>query len=293
MRSLLTILGCVLVISLQAQQAPNSGMETWTTGSFSNPQFWDTPNQETTAIPFVGSAVVTKSSGAHSGSWCAKLESKNFILFSVPGLMTLANFSVNTTTLEFSLTGGTPFTGRPEKFTGYYKYSPQGGDTCAIGAIFYKHNPGGWQDTIGLAFFLESNTVSNWTKFEAYVDWFTTEIPDTMNILVSTAMGLETTAGSTLFIDDLEFDYSTGVSQALFQEEAGLYYNGVTQTLLVGPVQSAKGDIAIYNAAGSLIFSQDLYGSGDHEIHLGIMDPGIYVVRYKSDTEVITRKIRL
>lgn len=293
MRILFTLLASILVMNLQAQQAPNSGMETWTTGSFSNPDFWDTPNQETTAIPFVGSAVVTKSSGAHSGSWCAKLESKNFILFSVPGLMTLANFNVNTSTMEFSLTGGTPFTGRPEKFTGYYKYSPQGGDTCAIGAIFYKHNPGGWQDTIGIAFFLESNTVSSWTKFEAYVDWFTSEDPDTMNILASTAMGLETTAGSTLYIDDLEFDYSTGVTQAIFQDDAGIYYNGVTQTLVVSSAQSATGDLAIYNAAGSLIFSQYLSGTGDHEIRLGKMNPGIYLVRFNSNNEVITRKILL
>ncbi len=293
MRILFTLLASILVMNLQAQQAPNSGMETWTTGSFSNPEFWDTPNQETTSIPFVGAAVVTKSTGAHSGSWCAKLESKNFILVSVPGLMTLADFNVNTSTMEFSLTGGTPFTGRPEKFTGYYKYSPQGGDTCAIGAIFYKHNPGGWQDTIGIAFFLESNTVSSWTKFEAYVDWFTSEDPDTMNILASTAMGLETTAGSTLYIDDLEFDYSTGVTQAIFQDDAGIYYNGVTQTLVVSSAQSATGDLAIYNAAGSLIFSQYLSGTGDHEIRLGKMNPGIYLVRFNSNNEVITRKILL
>jgi len=266
---LLFIPAAFLLITVQAQQAPNSGMETWiTSGNFTNPQFWDTPNEETTAIPFVGAAVVSSSTSAHSGSKCAKLESKNFILVTVPGLMTLANFTINTTTFDFDLSGGVAFAGRPEKFTGYYKYTPQGGDTCAMGAIFYKHNPGGWQDTIGIAFFLESNTVGTWTKFEAYVDWYTPDIPDTMNILVSTSMSMTTTAGTTLYVDDLEFDYSTGISQPLFGEDAALYYNGVGSECILESIEGQKGLLSVYSSTGVLVYTFPVNDSGDHRIQL-------------------------
>lgn len=266
-------------------------METWiTTGSYSNPQFWDTPNAETTAIPFVGASVVTKSGSAHSGSWCAKLENKSFIVATVPALMTLADFNVNISTFSFTMLGGIPYNQRPEKISGYYKFSPQGGDSCAMLALFYKHNPGGWQDTVGIAYFIDNNNVTQWTKFESYVDWSSADNPDTMNILIASTASFSATAGSVLYVDDLALDFSSGLSQPLFADVASLNYNSITGEIILESVAGQYGVMNIFNSNGALVYSADISCSGDHRLQLPVFTAGIYFARYQSDKEVLGLK---
>ena len=80
------LLSFFLITHLQGQTpVPNGDFETWiTSGSYQNPQFWDTPNQAIAlALPF-GTTVVTKSTDHESGSFSARLESKQL---TVPSLV--------------------------------------------------------------------------------------------------------------------------------------------------------------------------------------------------------------
>lgn len=77
---ILLFTGILAPSAIYAQSViPNSGFETWTsTGNYSNPTDWDTPNEELMSIPFFGFSVVTKSTDHHgTGSYSAKLETKH------------------------------------------------------------------------------------------------------------------------------------------------------------------------------------------------------------------------
>lgn len=298
MKKILTITW-FLIFSLAgfSQSIPNAGFENWvTTGNYTDPTFWDTPNQQTNAIPLIGGPVVTKSSGGHSGSWCAKLENKSFIVYTVPGIMTLGQFNINLTTQDFSLSGGVPFNQRPEKFKGYYKFSPQGGDTCAMLAVFFKHNPGGWQDTIGVAYFLSNSTVSVWTEFEALVDWYSAEDPDTMNILVSSTADFSPTAGSVLYVDDLSFDYASRVETlGSTKDNISVKYNKASAQIHVQcdipGVNSAN--ISLLNITGQTlkVINAEISKGVAFTIPVHGLPKGIYLVKIQAGSGRFVKKV--
>lgn len=297
MKKIITLTFLVsLSLSGFSQAIPNAGFENWvTSGTYTDPASWDTPNQQTTALPFIGAAVVTKSSGGHSGSWCAKLESKNFILYTVPGIMSLGQFNIDLAAQTFSLTGGVPFNQRPEKFKGFYKYTPQGGDSCAMGVVFYKHNPGGGQDTIGLAYFFDNSSVTTWTAFEAPVTWYSSEDPDTMNILVSTCSNTSPAAGSILYTDDFSFDYATDISTLKPEDQLIVKYNRNSKDIIIdcGLAFSGKIVARLINLTGQTVRKEEstIANQGNIKISAEGLPRGIYVVDLQTGNKKMMKKI--
>lgn len=286
-----------LFINQGHSQISNGGFETWiTTGSYANPQYWDSPNTETTIIPIVGSAVLTKSSGAHSGSWCAKLETKNLILATVPGIMVTGQMTIDIAAQTAIITGGAPCSQQVPKITGYYKYSPVGGDTCGMVAVFTKHNNAGGTDTIGFAFYESNSSVSTWTPFEAEVYWTSIENPDTVRIIIGSSISLNNSvAGSVMYVDDLALDFSSGVSEPLMAEQSNIYYNPVTASVEVhlGLEKAADLNVRIYNISGQLLLANS-YGSAPQfntEISLGNLPDGMYFVELQAGKEIHTTKV--
>ena len=105
------ILGQFHRIHAQTSQIPNADFENWIphTG-YSDPQYWDTPNQELLSIPIFGQAVVTKSTSHQSGTYSAKLETKTINIpgspVDIPGVMTLGTLNINLLAGTYSITGG-------------------------------------------------------------------------------------------------------------------------------------------------------------------------------------------
>src|SRR6185436_17888720 len=130
--ALFFILAIVSALPLLSQVIPNGDMEAWTAStSYDEPTGWGTPN------PFIpGVIIVSKSTDAHGGSFAARLESQNLGIVVVPGVM--GTGSVNP--LAFNIEGGFPVSTAYETFTGYYKFYPQGTDSCWIFALFTKWN---------------------------------------------------------------------------------------------------------------------------------------------------------
>jgi len=98
-----------------ADPVPNGDFETWiTSGTYQNPQYWDTPNQAI-AIALPWHCVVTKSTDHESGSFSARLESKQLTLPSlvVPGVVTLGKLTINIFTQTFGINGGVPISDKP------------------------------------------------------------------------------------------------------------------------------------------------------------------------------------
>ena len=95
-------------LNINAQTIPNNDFETWINhGQYDDPQFWDTPNQEICFFPFY-IKVVTKSTEHHSGSYSAKLETKEIpiVNITVPGVITLGTLAINIADSTFSMLMG-------------------------------------------------------------------------------------------------------------------------------------------------------------------------------------------
>lgn len=277
-------------------QISNGGFETWiTTGSYANPQYWDSPNTETTAIPIIGSAVLTKSSGAHSGSWCARLENKNFIVATIPGAMVIGQMSIDIASQTATISGGAPCNQQVPKVTGYYKYAPVNGDTCGIIAIFTKHNISGGTDTLGFGYFESSSTVSAWTLFEAPVTWASIDNPDTVRIIIGSSLSVNCPAGSVMFVDDLALDFSSGISEPLMAEQSNVFFNPNTSSVEVNFAleNAADMNVRIYNLSGQLVIANS-YGN-TRQLHTAIslekLPKGMYFVELLTGSESHTTKI--
>lgn len=211
---LFIIITILLVRTITAQTIPNDNFETWINhGQYEDPQYWDTPNQEICFFPFY-TKVVTKSSDHHSGSFSAKLETKEIpiVYITIPGVITLGTITINIADSTYSITGGVPINDAPTHLKGFYKYQPKGGDSCVIGIMLTKW-AGSTRDTIGLGYFSTHDTVSSWAPFSAWIDYSTVTTPDTMNILAISSASFFPTAGTILYLDDLYLDYTTGVKE--------------------------------------------------------------------------------
>ncbi|MCX6244014.1 MAG: PCMD domain-containing protein [Bacteroidetes bacterium] len=257
---LLFAFSSILLIPAMAQTpVPNGDFETWvTTGSYQNPQYWDSPNAAIAiALPF-GTKVVTKSTDHESGSYSARIESKQLTFPSVvvPGALTLGTFTIDIFTQTFSLDGGVPINDVPTHLKGFFKYIPKGGDSCAIGIGLSKWN-GISRDSIGVGAFSTHDTVNVWTPFSAWIDYLETVTPDTFNIVAISSADSLPAPGTVLFIDNLYLDYTVGVNE---NDPAGgidIYQDRETHEILVyfDFVRPEATTIRLFNMMGQTVAS--------------------------------------
>jgi hypothetical protein len=263
---------------------PNSSFESWVShGNYSDPQFWDTPNEELMAIPFFGTTVVTRSTDNHSGSYSVKLESKHITLppLDVPGFITLGTLTLDIVNMTYSMTGGAPIGDQPTHLKGYYRYIPKGGDSCVVGIGLLK-TTGGVQDTIGYGQFSTHDTVSDWQLFSAWIDYYTVSTPDTMNIFAFSTAQETVTVGTVLYLDDLFLDYTTGFNEDNPGAGINVYNDRDTKRLILfvdfpGP---RPVSVALYNMLGQKIFagSMGTVAAGRMEITYGRFTDGLYIL---------------
>ncbi|OWY20340.1 T9SS C-terminal target domain-containing protein [Sphingobacteriales bacterium UPWRP_1] len=243
-----------------AQDIPNPGFENWVQyGGYKDPEGWFTINSLTV---LGGLVTVTQATGAdaHSGQYAMRLRSGSIFGQVAPGIA--ATGSINPTTQDID--GGVPYTQRPLGFSGWYKYEPQAGDTATIAVNFTRWNPATQQtEDVGECFFFETQTVGTYTQFWAPVTYFSEEQPDTMVIVILSSSGEAPVANSTLYVDDLAFNF----------EPLGL--GNLPQAVLtpVYPLPAA-GSCNINNAYGAATAMQIANQNGQEVLRLPLA-PGI------------------
>jgi hypothetical protein len=298
----LLIVGIIFcVIASNAQTViPNASFENWTSfGSYSDPTGWDTPNEELMMIPFLGITVVSKSTDHHgTGSFSAKLETKHYTLppLDIPGFMTCGKLTINLTTGTFVLSGGVPVVDIPTHLKGFYKYSPKGGDSCVIGIGLTK-TTGATVDTIGFGSFSTKDTVPDWTPFSAWIDYISTEIPDTMNIIAMSTAQETMTIGTVLYVDELFLDYTVNTNDKNHNAGINVYNDLETKRLMMFldfkfPEQTT---ISLFNMNGLTVYKNDA-GKLLNErkiIRYEDLKTGVYMLRITHDNKTFTRKFFL
>jgi hypothetical protein len=198
---------------------PNMDFEDWTSyagGQYEEPSggVWTTANK-VVLLSVIFPVTTEKTTDAYSGTYAAKMTS---IMTSISMLVTgsLATGTFNETeTPPNNMHLGMPFTGRPEKFTGYYKYINNNGDSCDIYAILSKWD-GTTRQEVGRAAMRSTLEVSAYTKFELTFNYTSADVPDSISVVfASSAAGDQMlgTDGSTLYIDSVAFLYPVSINE--------------------------------------------------------------------------------
>jgi hypothetical protein len=215
------------------------------------------------------------------------------------GALTLGELTVDPFAQTATLTGGYPFTGMPQKLTGYFKYQPVNNDTCVFGWGLMRWN-NGVQDTIGYGAIDTMGTFTSWTYFEVPLEYAMWETPDTMNIGIVNSNPLDGVdhTGTKLWVDNLSFEYSGVAIEGLtFANGIKIYAEPFSRQLVLETsfTEVKKLDISLFSITGQLAGKWNRSMQTDTE-HLSMfdLDPGVYVIRISSGTKLIeSRKITI
>lgn len=112
-------------------------MENWTNNTLDD---WDTSNESIISTEFT--TVLRIESDVYSGDYAAQLSSdtESVVMMDVtlPGVLTLGDFVLDIANETEDITGGIPFTDRPESFKGYFKAHPADNDSCMIAIVITR-----------------------------------------------------------------------------------------------------------------------------------------------------------
>ncbi len=233
----ISLLCTIVGNSFSQDTIPNPGFENWTGGSNSQPVHWGTAD----SIQIQLQGCVTKATAVgdiYSGNSAIILTSvqvsSSGYTWRVAGTA-VSGGQINTSVPYVS--GGIKYTKRPTHLNGFCKYLPQqstatlssgaqvGIDVSNIQVYFTRWN-GTITDTIGQGQLSPSN--STYAPFAVNITYNPqfpiTVMPDTAQIILASSKGLETAAGSKLYVDDLSFDFTVGI-ESYNQNEFDLKQN--------------------------------------------------------------------
>lgn len=207
------------------------------------------------------------------------------IMSSIPILLTgtLATgvFQPNPADPLNSLRIGTPFTARPEKFTGYYKYTSVNNDSFDIYAILSEWDTINNERTIiGTAMFTDSLTVSSYTKFDLDFQYYKSFTPDTISVVFASSAAGDLflgSVGSTLFIDEIALELPVGIKIPLMPEINIIAYPNPASDQIIFKTDKVltNGRLFIYNSEGKEIHALNFLNNIT-TIDLAGFNKGIY-----------------
>jgi hypothetical protein len=205
---ILTALVLALTISIPAQNPiPNPGFENW---SGNNPDGWFT-------IPYSIANPVVPHSSAHSGNFSAKLE-----VVDVFGEKFYPALSAGTDGLGFSVSQ------KYDTLYGYYRFDPQSGDKFEISIFMWEGGSQGIQ--VGTGYFSSSIPAFDWTQLSVPITYEGIGTPDLCLIIIR--MNDQQQVGSTVYIDDLEFEVSGSAAITITSPNGGEIWQAGSQQII-------------------------------------------------------------
>ncbi|MDR1180768.1 MAG: PCMD domain-containing protein [Bacteroidales bacterium] len=230
---------------------------------FKDDYFFNTLNILHVAMDAVGgNAPLTAfkdSNNVSEGNYALKLVSDSLMVSPMiggktvflPGVM--GNIALNI--IETYLSLGRSFTSRPAAIKGWHKYEPVDGDSAAIEIWLEKNGT-----ILGSGKQLITSAVSTWSQFNVPINYTSNETPDKIVVLFASSakydlsggleslMECEGQAGSALYLDDLELDYSVGIKEMLYPEiTMQVYPNPSKEQITVQMAKETKGTVIVYD----------------------------------------------
>ncbi len=276
---------------------PNTDFEQWTSGK---PDGWDATNFNIMTI--VINTVNVDSIDPQHGSRAVKINTTEENIFgtlvTVPGLITLGKFEIDLVNFTGSVSGGAPFTGRPEKLTGYVEAKPAGNDRAFIAVGVSKWN-GTKSDTIGLGTMFIDSVQTGWHYFECPITYTTPDQPDSINIIFCASNILQQafTNGSRLRVDNISLDYGNIIVEENFNDAHFKVWADENKNLFydISSLSDEITTLRVFTIHGLEV--QHISMAGDikkGQLSLSGVSPGMYLIGIQSKSgKVYTRRIIL
>lgn len=278
MKKIFTLYVIIMVFTTQlfSQTIPNSGFETWIDANTANS--WNSVNLLTIHS-------LQRTTDKYSGTYAAKVQTQSFLGQTIPGIASLGNIDI----ANQSVSGGIPFTSKPVSLKGYFKYTPVGNDSMLI-AVLLTRTLGGIKDTIGGGVFSVKTAVSNYTQFNMpiYYDQSIIGNPDTVNIILLSSAAIPFGVGSSLFVDELVFDYSTDIKEVQ-SIEYKVFPNPAQDVVNINCKNSNNNQVLIYNITGQVVYN-NMFNTSQFKINTSDFKEGIYFIKISNKIQKLIVK---
>lgn len=246
---ILILLYPAILIHAQNAATPNAGFESWTDqGNFDTPDSgWNTLNPYTAVFSVFTCEKATVAGEFNSGAAGLKLITRNVSGQNANGIATTGTIGI---TPPYNVSGGIPFTAKPDTMVVWYKSSPMlndagfiqfmlldsVGDTCG----YAKH-----QAPLGAP-------VGAFTRIAIPITYSTGATPVTSQWILSSSVGSTgQQINATLWADDLDLTNDTIITYRAM-ELTGIKFGGnpVSTELIVINGKKTEATITFYNAIG-------------------------------------------
>ncbi len=305
----------VSLFSVAQTTIMNAGFENWEAAPSSSeePVSWSS-NKNGTGLASSGPVTCFKeTSNPHSGTYCARIETKYYIIAVVNGNVTTGQVnapSSNKSEGYLSATGANKqaFIGRPDSLVGWYKYTQATSGTGAaaeqgkVRAILHSadyYDPetpvsGNHSDLsankIADALFVSpAANQSSWKRFSVPFNYVNSTIPSFIMINITSSNNQLTVApststgnpGSKLWIDDLATIYNNPVSvkENDFDKNVKVYFYDKTIYVDFLNKNAEHSTIEIYNATGQVVATQQIENNSVNTIDVSSFKSGIYMYK--------------
>lgn len=221
MKKIFTLISILLAFNSEiwAQATPNASFEAWTTQgfpSYSDPDNWESANSQTAITGTFSCAKATSASDIHSGSAAVKLMTKQIgspFNQTVPGVVTTGTLP---TSMGGTISGGIPYTLKPDSIVGWYKYTSVGGDNGFAEFMLFGSAANNTDTVAKARFATPTSSVSTYTRFSAPLVYNSTNaVANSMWLLSSSNEASSAQIGSYIFFDDLELIFNPVVPVSL------------------------------------------------------------------------------
>ena len=273
------------------QNVPNPDFENWTTTNVYMPQGWRSDDKGN------GVTAVQRSTDKYSGNYAMKLKT---IYASngdtMDGYTETTNNYSNTTSWGPSF----PVNARPNSLKGFYKFTPQNGDTFRINVMLFKAG-----QQVGYAEYFSGAAYNTYTPFSTTINYF--NLPsgnvDSGSISISTFMmgqfSNNPRGQSEAFIDNLSFDnyVYAGIKETSKTNNIVCVYPNPTNSLTYIKLNNIDDDLITINVVDlngkQLMKLADIaIKKGDYtfEFDAAQLKSGFYFLQISGNTTAIMKK---
>ncbi len=271
----------------QNAATPNPGFENWTqVGNHYDPDNWNTLNPNTSIL---GVFTCTRASGVdvHSGNYAIKLTTKSVFGITANGIASTATL---VTTPPYGVTGGIPYTGRPDSITGWFKCNPaSASDSGFVQFVLLDSN----NDTVGFCRNTFPNAaVGSYTRFAKAITYFSSATPALSYWILSSSDGTNPVINSNLFIDDIDLVFNSTAINDLTNAENIYVQNTVSDGILkINNENKENYKLQLYDATGRIHAEFEVV-RGENNFNIEQLVPGIYFYRlYNNSSLFLSGKV--
>lgn len=306
MKKLFTFFTIASSISVIAQtQIVNGGFELWDNPTATNaePQQFNSNKTGSSNAQLGPQTCFRESASPHSGTYCLRLETTNFVIAVVNGNATTGVVNAPTTnkadgnvgTVNYSNATDIrkmTFTGRPDSLVGYYKYTIGGtGETPKVRAVL--HTGDYWDpetpttyhaaciaNKIGDALWIGPSVAQSvWKRFSAPFTYSSASNPAFIMVNMTSSSNQTTTiSGSKLWLDDIAVVYnSTKINELVNADDVKVYANNKTIYVDYSNHNIQQSVLTIFDITGKVISSYNVENGKINSFDLSLLNNGLYL----------------